>query len=485
MNSRYAALLTSFIALTLATPAHAIGSATPPVWQNAHRVALPSGATGLPQGYLPALSCPSAGNCSVGGAYSNAAGNTQGLLLSEVSGVWKSPTTLSPPKSAANNPALTIYSLDCGAPGNCSAVGGFQNKSGDTQSFVDNENATAWSRAKLVTLPSNALGSGQSSQVHSVACASAGNCSAVGTYLDNSTPIARSVGYTINKVSGVWGNAVELRLPSDANFNPFVIVNQVACASPGTCAGVGTYINAHNDTRGFVASEVRGKWLPAIEVALPGDANAYPATSLNEVTCAAPGDCTALGTYENTAGSVEGFTVNESDYVLHRAVAMEMPPSDAVNSHVFFYGFEGISCPTISDCSAGGQYLDQSGHYQGFLIDESHGTWRRATELRLPAGAQSAGKNGGVVAVSCSSTGNCSAGAAYSDAGGNYQASIVNEVAGVWLAATPIALPSGATTVGVAGGVYALKCHPNAPCTATGSYLSTSSVYQGFIVASH
>jgi len=41
-------------------------------------------------------------------------------------------------------------------------------------------------------------------------------------------------------------------------------------------------------------------------------------------------------------------------------------------------------------------------------------------------------RNGGVVAVSCRSAGNCSAGAAYLDASSEYQALVINEVGGQW-----------------------------------------------------
>ena len=54
--------------------------------------------------------------------------------------------------------------------------------------------------------------------------------------------------------------------------------------------------------------------------------------------------------------------------------------------------------------------------------------WRPATEMKLPSGALMAGKNGGVVAVSCRSAGNCSAGAAYVDADEPLPGLVVNEV---------------------------------------------------------
>jgi len=68
------------------------------------------------------------------------------------------------------------------------------------------------------------------------------------------------------------------------------------------------------------------------------------------------------------------------------------------------------------NCSAGGQYLVGTSTYEGFFINEVKGTWQSATEMALPAERRWPGENGGVVAVSCRSAGNCSAGAAYLDA---------------------------------------------------------------------
>jgi hypothetical protein len=161
---------------------------------------------------------------------------------------------------------------------------------------------------------------------------------------------------------------------------------------------------------------------------------------------------------------------------------MTMPSGAAANPHTFFYGYGGLACSSIGNCSAGGQYLVGTSTYEGFFINEVKGTWQSATEMALPAGAQMAGRNGGVVAVSCRSAGNCSAGAAYLDASSEYQALVINEVGGQWEAGLKITLPTGNNTVGVDGGVYGLICHATGPCTATGSYLKTLTNYEGFTV---
>lgn len=464
----------------LALPASAVSST--PLWHAAQVATLPAGATGLPSGFLPALSCPSAGNCEAGGAYLDKSGHVQGLLLNEVKGVWKAPTRLTPPSQAAANPSLTINSVSCATSGNCAAAGSFEDTHSNGQSFVANEVNGVWKQAQEVNLPSNAGTSLQNSQIHSVVCWSPGDCSAIGSYFDGTQPSAYALSLEVNEVHGVWGAARETILPSDANADPYVNINQIACTRGGNCAAVGSYIAKGGATEAVVIPEVDGTWRNAVTLVLPGDASAYPSAALSEVTCVSAGNCTAIGTYTDVGGDIEGMIATETHGAWVRALAMVMPLGAATNPHTFFYGYGGLFCSSIGNCSAGGQYLIGTSTYEGFFIDEVNGQWRAASEMELPSGALMAGKNGGVVAVSCRSAGNCSAGAAYVDGSSNYQALVVNEVAGHWRTGQKITLPTGNNSVGIDGGVYGISCHATGPCTATGSYLKTLTNYEGFTV---
>jgi len=471
------AFMVGVVVSVFAVPA---GASAAPSWSNARTAVLPAGATGLPQGYLPALACASAGNCVAGGDYSNAKGDAVGLLLNEVGGAWRSPVAITPPSNAAANPSTNVFSVACGAVGNCSAVGTYQDKSGNSFAFTDSEVAGTWRGALAASLPANAVASGQNAQLRSVVCAKANYCTAVGTYDAKSTPLAQTEGLVLDEVAGTWRAGVEVHLPAGTNVNPLVELNQVACASAGNCSAVGQYTDSNGATHGLVVNERASRWASGQSLVLPGNASAYPDGSLSSIACAPGGACTAIGTYANATGDVEALAVNEANGAWQRASALTMPSGASANPHAFLYGYGGIWCPTSGNCSAGGQYTDDSGKYQGFLVDEVNGAWQAAGELKLPDGAQQAGKNGGVVAVSCVSPGTCSAGAAYLDAAGEYQALVVNRVDGAWQTGSKVTLPSGAASVGVAGGVYGLICERANQCTATGSYLKNTTVYEGF-----
>lgn len=479
-RKRTGLLLCSFLTVAFAMPAGA--TSTTPRWDAAKVASLPSGATGLPSGFLPALGCASAGNCSAGGAYSDASGHTQGLVLNEVNGVWTAPTKLLAPAGAATDPGLTVNSLSCGQVSNCVAVGSYDDDKGYAQSFVVNEVRGVWQRARELVLPANAKGATQLSEVHSVSCWSAGNCSAVGSYLDGTQPVGHSEGLIANEVRGTWTRAQEVKLPTDANANPYVLLNQITCVK-GHCVGVGSYTGTNGTTQGLVVNGTGTTWSRAVSVTLPANANAYPGANVSEVACVSTTNCTALGTYTDVNGHDEGFTITESNGSWQRALAMTMPSGAAANPHTFFYGYGGLACASVGNCSAGGQFLVGTSQYEGFFINEINGVWQTATQMKLPSGALMAGKNGGVVAVSCRSAGNCSAGAAYYDGTSHYQALVINEVSNIWQVGQKISLPTGATSVGIDGGVYGLVCHRTGPCTATGSYLKTATTYEGFTVS--
>ena len=477
---RTALWIATLSTIALATTA---GASTNPNWGGASIAALPGGGSGVYQGYLPFLSCPSAGNCVAGGSYV-AGTNQAGLLLNEVGGVWRAPVAAVPPSDAASTSSggVSIYGVACGAVGNCSAVGTYYDKSNNLESFVKNEVGGRWLASTKIVMPSNALASNQSAMVHSISCKAIGSCSAVGTYEASATPSANIEGFATSEVGGRWLAAREIALPAVVRGNPNVTLNQVACTSDGNCSAVGSFIDANNITHALVVNEVKRAWRPATPLALPGNASEYSGASLSEVTCASAGSCSAVGTY-NTSSGVQGMTASEVRGVWQRATQLQLPANAATNPHVLFFGFQGIACPSAGNCASGGQYIDSSGLYQGFLINEVNSRWEPATELSLPPGAHQASKNGGVVTVSCSAPGSCSAGAAYLDAAGSYQALTINEVNRVWQLGQRLTLPAGASGVGIYGGIYAITCQTSGACEGIGSYLDSSSNYQGFTVS--
>ena len=468
------------LSVALASP---VGAAAP-TWGSAQRVALPAGSTGLSQGYLPSISCPDVGDCAATGIYVDSLGNDVGMVVNEVSGHWRGATTITPPTNAASVASVTPYWVSCASAGNCAVVGSYLDNSGNTDAFALNEVAGTWRGATQIVLPGDANSQNQYALLRSVDCSAPGTCSAIGTYFDSASPVARTLGMTVDEVGGTWRSAQGVALPAGTNATPLVSLSILACASAGNCAATGSYVDANNVTRGLLVTEVAGTWGAASTLLAPPNASAYSLAQVSSLDCPAPGACSAIGTYETANGLAAGFTLELRNGHWRRAVMMRLPVATNVNPHVFFYGFAGVACASVGNCATGGQYRDASGTYQAFVVNEVNGQWRDATRVTLPPGA-SAGRNGGVVALACPANGTCRAGAAYLDANGNYQALLLSETGNAWSGAQTVTLPGGAASVGVAGGVYALVCNAPEHCVAAGSYLATSTTYMGFTVATN
>lgn len=458
-----------------------VGAANPAApWGRATRAALPRGASGLPQGYLPTLACPAVGDCVAAGLYADATGTPRGLVLTEGAGRWLAPRTIAAPAGAAAHPGLTPSAVACAAVGWCAVVGSYQSASGTTLAFTLSESAGHWGATQVAPLPANAATAGQLAQLHDVACPAVGSCVAVGTYV---TTGGATSGLALAQSGARWGSATPLAAPGGANLSSLLSVTQVACWAGGSCSAIGTYLDTNNVQHGIVVSEAAGHWGAVQSVLAPPDASLYAHVTLSALACLATGTCWVVGTYYDHGGASELLDLRVDQGRALPASAIAAPAGAATNPRAFYYGYVALACASSTSCAAGGQYVDQAGRYQGFLVDATAGQWGRAQRLSLPPGAVQVGRNGGVVALACPQGNACRAGAAYEDAAGRYQALVVSQVGGHWRAGTRVVLPAGGTSVGVDGGVYALVCPAPSSCTAVGSYLAGATRYEGFEVA--
>jgi hypothetical protein len=87
-------------------------------------------------GAFASLSCPSAGNCSAGGNYSQSHHRYEAFVVDETNGTWGSAEEV--PSTAALNKGgnAAIYGVSCSSVAHCSAVGDYLDGSGHDQAFV-------------------------------------------------------------------------------------------------------------------------------------------------------------------------------------------------------------------------------------------------------------------------------------------------------------------------------------------------------------
>ena len=357
------------------------------------------------------VSCASAGNCSAGGFYTDSSGHQQAFAASQVNGTWG--TAEEVPGIAALNTGgyALVGSVSCASAGNCSAGGFYTDSSGGQQAFVASQVNGTWGKAKEV--PGTAALNTGNAQINSVSCASAGNCSAGGTYTGSS---GQMQAFVISQAHGTWGTA---KVVPGTGGSAEVL--GVSCGSAGNCTAGGRYYDSSGHQQAFVVSQVNGTWGTAKEV--PGTAalNQGGSARIGGLSCASAGNCTAGGYYTDSSGHSQAFVDSQVNGTWGKAKEV---PGTATLSTGLGAAITSVSCASAGNCSAGGSYSSSPGG-QAFVVSQVGGTWGTAEEVPGTAGLNT-GDRAAIHSVSCASAGNCSAGGSYQDSG-NIQAFVVSQ----------------------------------------------------------
>src|SRR6266851_1890142 len=234
------------------------------------------------------VSCAVAGSCAAVGGYTDGGGHRQGFVVSEVNGVWGRAIEVLGLGFLNMGGHAEVSSVSCASRGSCAAVGFYTDGGGHQQGFVAVGQNGVWDRA--VEVPGlGAVNKGGAAYVSSVSCASPGNCAAGGHYAGASKDQA----FVISEVNGTWATAKEVA--GKLNSNGPASVTSVSCASAGNCSAGGTFdYGGYNAA--FVVSEKNGAWGQAINV--PGLSRVARDASLHSVSCASAGNCAAGGGYD-------------------------------------------------------------------------------------------------------------------------------------------------------------------------------------------
>jgi hypothetical protein len=317
--------------------------------------------------------------------------------------------------------------MACASAGNCSGGGFYQDSTGQ-QGFVVDERDGTWGSAEQVP-GLEALNTAGNASLGSVACASAGDCSAGGTYSTAATDGLQ--GFVVSEKNGVWGKAKELPGLGALNTGGEANLVGVSCASAGNCALGGAYYTVGGQFEAFVATEKNGTWGSAREVPGTAQLNVGGSAGVMSLSCASAGNCSAGGTYTDGSGQSRAFVVEETKGTWGHAT--QVPGLAALNKGGAYVS--SVSCSSAGNCGAVGNYTDSSGG-QMFVVNETGGTWGDAEEIPGTAGLNMG--DGFASGVSCGSTGNCGATGWYGLANGDSAAFVVSESGGIWGDAEPV-----------------------------------------------
>src|SRR5262249_44079140 len=146
-----------------------------------------------------------------------------------------------------------------------------------------------WTAAEA-PLPANAR-SDLSADLLSVSCASAGNCTAVGAYIDSSN---NQQGLLLTQTSGNWATGVKAPLPAASAPAPAVALRWGSCRAPGSSPARRTSLVRPGRPQGLLLTQTSGHWTAA-EAPVPANAAPDPGVVSNSVSCGSAGNCTAVG----------------------------------------------------------------------------------------------------------------------------------------------------------------------------------------------
>jgi hypothetical protein len=399
------------------------------------------------------ISCVAPGECAATGNFAPRPLAEGSFVVSETSGHWGKAKVIAIPGRAP----LFESSIACGSLGNC-ALGG----DGGGGAFVASEVNGKWGKA--IRVPGlAALDKGKGEALTSVSCSRGGNdCSAGGWYVTDSNGSRNIKPFVVSERNGRWGKALTVPgLGQGPTRN--AKIRTLDCASAGNCSAGGD--GPGNDA--FVVGEKNGRWGRLIEVPGTGALNAGGEAETDHISCATAGNCGAGGTYQDSQGEVHAFVASEKNGTWGNAI--EVPGTAALDTNEFI-DLEAISCTTPGDCTASGTYKDTAPSFQGWVATEKNGTW--ASAIAIPGlGALNKGDNVGIARVECASAGNCVANGNYQvtkGEDGKFIAFVASETKGVWARATPLPGLSKLSTLSTS--VHVVSCPSSGHCSAGGSY---------------
>jgi hypothetical protein len=391
------------------------------------------------------LACPAIGLCVGTGSIKD----VLSAVVTQSGRSWHASLVQLPGIPSSNG---ILPSVSCGSAGDCTAVGWylvFKPGEGVNHPLLVGETGGTWTAGFDAQLPpdaattSDANGLGPGGVVSLVSCPPAGNCAVAGTYANSVAGpwpggfLNRSEGWVATEHAGQWGRGVIAQLPQDASTlgdisksgtSPFLGFTGLSCPSAGNCTAVGGYASRHGE-QGLILTERNGVWLPGIRAPLPrGGAAPSAANSwidpLGTVSCAAPNDCAAIGSYAKR-GSLNrylGWLLTERNGKWSGSGLVLPKGTTATNG----MSLNDVTCPSRGNCVAVGTYASH-GNPNGMIAIERRGKWQRATKAKLPANAVKASRQHAYLySVSCPSASNCTIGGSYRNRAGRQRALIVS-----------------------------------------------------------
>lgn len=142
---------------------------------------------------IGSLSCPANGDCVAGGAISlgKSVGDNKAALVTETSGTWGKAIIVPGLTSVPGQQDSNVTSISCASARNCTAGGYYQypykRPDGGSAAFAVTEVNGAWARLKVISGLS-ALSTSHKDAISAVSCTARAACTAAGAYVAGGVP---------------------------------------------------------------------------------------------------------------------------------------------------------------------------------------------------------------------------------------------------------------------------------------------------------
>jgi hypothetical protein len=279
---------------------------------NALAAPQPAGAAAQNTAFVENVSCPASNDCVADGFYFNASLRYQADLLQETNGNWTAVDAPAPANAGTGTVVTSLLGqISCSA-GSCTTVGEYADTSSQYRGLIDTLAGGVWTPTEAPEPANRGTGSNQSADLSSVSCTPDGGCTAVGYYDDTS---GDSWGLIDTLAGGAW-TAQQAPQPADAGTGGLQDTDlaDVSCVATGDCTAVGRYENSSGSANdiGLIDTESGTMWSALTAPVPPGAAGSPAASTLDAVSCTSRGACAAAGDFFDTSGNtlalLESFT---------------------------------------------------------------------------------------------------------------------------------------------------------------------------------
>ena len=331
-------------ALALAGGASAAGAVEPQAWSI---VASPNSSATRTNNHVMAVACPAADDCWAVGYYAATVSTQQTLIQHWDGAAW----TLAPSPNTGPTQNNVLRAVACASASDCWAVGSWSEQGGVSRTLILHWDGVQWAIA-----PSADSGGDDYNYLLGVSCAASNACWAVGYHSTGAgfgTLALRWDGAT-------WARAVSPNVASSSQS----FLEGVSCAADG-CWAVGWSVNPMT---GFNQTLVQ-RWTGAAWT-IVSSPNALPSThnDLHGVGCAAATDCWAVGsTHNGSAAQTLALRWNGASWSV-----VASPSTQPTEANVL----RAVACGTAGDCFAVGQ-VQGGDATQALALRWTGGAWAR------------------------------------------------------------------------------------------------------------